>query len=50
VSTQAQCTGDYVNDQGYLTSRVWANPNFSFDNLGAALATLFEMASLEGSR
>ena len=48
VLTQQECAGDYVNSQGILTSRVWSNPPFSFDNVGAGIMTLFEVATLEG--
>lgn len=37
-----------MTEEGFLASRVWANPPFSFDNVGAGIMTLFEVATTEG--
>eukprot|EP00698_Gefionella_okellyi_P018331 TRINITY_DN5483_c0_g2_i1.p1 TRINITY_DN5483_c0_g2~~TRINITY_DN5483_c0_g2_i1.p1 ORF type:complete len:1929 (+),score=445.39 TRINITY_DN5483_c0_g2_i1:678-5789(+) len=45
----ADCVGEFIDpDLGYLMPRVWANPPFSFDNVGYSMMTLFEVATLEG--
>lgn len=48
VTYQADCVGTFINDQGFVVSRVWANPPYSFDNVLAAFMTLYEVATLEG--
>ncbi|KAG0244946.1 calcium channel protein [Actinomortierella wolfii] len=55
VASVMQCTGEFMSEtsgddnQEILMPRVWSNPyDYSFDNVGAAILTLFEMASQEG--
>ncbi|KAF9167992.1 calcium channel protein [Actinomortierella ambigua] len=55
VSSVTQCWGEFMSEPGgddnseILMPRVWSNPyEYSFDNAGAAILTLFEMASQEG--
>ncbi|KAJ9468458.1 Sodium channel protein 60E [Diplonema papillatum] len=49
VSTRAACTGQYADgDTGLLKDRSWRTGTFSnFDNVGQAILTLFEVATLE---
>ena len=46
VSYVTECTGDFVVDSVNVT-RVWTNPDATFDNIGEAMLSLTEAASLE---
>lgn len=48
VAGRLQCVGSYVQANGLVAPRVWANPPFSFDNIGAASLTLLEVVALKG--
>ena len=41
------CHGHFVNADGVLVPRVWANARSSFDYIGASILTLMEAASLK---
>jgi len=43
------CVGTFEDpDLGFMKPVVWANPDYSFDNIGAAMLTFFEVQSAEG--
>eukprot|EP00817_Percolomonadidae_sp_ATCC50343_P003370 CAMPEP_0117433000 /NCGR_PEP_ID=MMETSP0758-20121206/12422_1 /TAXON_ID=63605 /ORGANISM="Percolomonas cosmopolitus, Strain AE-1 (ATCC 50343)" /LENGTH=2577 /DNA_ID=CAMNT_0005223347 /DNA_START=40 /DNA_END=7770 /DNA_ORIENTATION=- len=46
VTTRAQCSGFKPNDLGVLTHREWSAPRTNFDNIGWAMFSLTEVASL----
>ena len=48
VRFKFECVGTYVLPNGIAVPRVWANPDFSFDNIGAAALTLLEVVALRG--
>ena len=47
VAYKKECIGHFVAANGVLTSRVWSNPRFHFDNIFASLATLFEVVTFD---
>ena len=49
VQWKYQCSGFFLDPEtADVTSRIWANPPYSFDNIYEAFLILFEMATLEG--
>jgi len=47
VDNVSQCVGYYTDDAGDSVLREWSNAAMNFDNVGNAMLTLFEVASLE---
>jgi len=47
VDNVSQCVGYYTDDAGDSALREWSNAAMNFDNVGNAMLTLFEVASLE---
>ena len=47
VAHKAECIGDFVAENGILKPRVWSNPTYHFDNILAAVGTLFEVITLD---
>ena len=46
--TRDTCVGSFTNEDGATLPRWWGNPDVaSFDNIGMAMLTLFEMSTLE---
>ena len=43
------CVGNYVDEEGMITSRIWANPPANFDHIGNAMYSLFEVSLGEWS-
>jgi hypothetical protein len=48
VSGKSTCVGIFKNKQGVITSRVWSNPPYNFDNIFSAIRTLFEIVAKRG--
>lgn len=47
MDNETQCVGAFVKN-GMLVPRVWANPPYSFDHIGAAFLTLLQIVALKG--
>lgn len=47
VSVVTQCRGNFINSDGEVVIRRWANQPMNFDNVWNGMLTLFEVASLE---
>jgi len=45
---RVDCVGSYVNANGMTVLRTWMTNPYNFDNLGAALKTMFVVATLDG--
>jgi len=45
---RVDCVGSYVNSNGATVERSWETSDYNFDNLGAALKTMFVVATLDG--
>jgi len=48
VAGLTTCKGTFASDDGYITPRVWDNPNYSFDTVMDGILCLYEVSSLEG--
>ena len=47
MTISSNCTGEFLVGTEFQMRR-WQNQDFSFDNVGVALLTLFQVASLSG--
>jgi hypothetical protein len=45
---RSECEGFFLDTAGMNTTRTWYNPPYHFDNVGAALLSLFVISTREG--
>eukprot|EP00004_Rigifila_ramosa_P011837 TRINITY_DN2534_c0_g1_i1.p1 TRINITY_DN2534_c0_g1~~TRINITY_DN2534_c0_g1_i1.p1 ORF type:complete len:1746 (+),score=405.35 TRINITY_DN2534_c0_g1_i1:45-5282(+) len=48
VAGRDECQGSFLDTDGFIKVRTWANPPYNFDDVPSAMLALFEVSTLEG--